>query len=92
MDEDDLEGDLAFFSLAHPWEERPFDAVSKIMNENGSHRSIFDFPQLEYLAKNAGFSEARECRANQSRIRLLRIDRSEPQRIAESLYAELVKA
>ena len=87
-----LEGDLAFFSLAHPSEERPFDAVYNIMNWNGSHRSIFDFPQLEYLAKNAGFSKARECRANQSGIPLLRIDRSEPHRIAESLYVELVKA
>ena len=87
-----LEGDLAFFRLAHPWEERPLDAVYKILNWNGQHRSIFDFPQLEYLAKNAGFSEARECRANQSTIQLLRIDRSEPQRIAESLYVELVKA
>jgi predicted SAM-dependent methyltransferase len=87
-----LEGDLAFFRLAHPWEERPLDAVYKVLNWSGQHRSIFDFPQLEYLARNAGFSEARECRANQSTISLLRIDRSEPQRIAESLYAELVKA
>lgn len=86
-----LEGDIAFFRLAHPWDERPFDALYKIVNWNGQHRSIFDFPQLEYLARTAGFSEVRECRANQSTIPALRIDRSEPQRIAESLYVELVK-
>lgn len=86
-----LEADIAFFRLAHPWEERPFDALYKIVNWNGQHRSIFDFPQLEYLARTAGFSEVRECRANQSTIPALRIDRSEPQRIAESLYVELVK-
>ena len=87
-----LENDLEFFHLAHPWEDRPADALYKILNWNGQHRSIFDFPHLEYLAKNAGFTEARESRANESAIPILRIDRSEPQRVAESLYAELIKA
>ena len=87
-----LENDLEFFQLAHPWEERPVDALYKILNWNGQHRSIFDFPHLEYLAKKAGFTEARESQANESAIPLLRIDRSEPQRVAESLYAELIKA
>jgi predicted SAM-dependent methyltransferase len=87
-----LEGDSQFFALAHPWENRPIDALFKIVNWNGEHRSIFDFPHLEYLAKNAGFAEARVSQANESAIPLLRIDRSEPQRVAESLYAELIKA
>jgi predicted SAM-dependent methyltransferase len=86
-----LAGDLAFFRLAHPWEDRPMDALYKIVNWSGQHRSIFDFAELGYLAKNAGFSQARECQANHSPIPALRIDRNEPQRVAESLYAELVK-
>ena len=86
-----LEGDSSFFRLAHPWEQRPLDALYNIVNWSGQHRSIFDFTELEYLAKNAGFSHARECQANQSAIPALRIDRNEPQRVAESLYAEFVK-
>jgi predicted SAM-dependent methyltransferase len=87
-----LQGDADFFSLAHPWEKRPLDAVYKIMNWNGQHRSIYDFAHLDFLANEIGFSEARECQANQSPIPVLRIDRCEPQRVAESLYVELVKA
>ena len=87
-----LEGDRAFFTLAHPWEARPLDALYKIVNWCGNHRGIYDFAQIEYLAKETGFAAARECRANQSSIPLLRIDRTEPQRVAESLYAEIVKA
>ena len=87
-----IEGQTEFFALAHPWEERPLDALYKIVNWNGQHRSLYDFSQLEHLAKVTGFSEARECRANQSPISVLRIDRSEPQRVAESLYVEIVKA
>jgi len=87
-----ITGQKEFFELAHPWEPRPLDAVYKIVNWNGHHRSLYDFPQLEYLAKLTGFSEARECQANQSPIPALRIDRSEPQRVAESLYVELGKA
>ena len=86
-----FEGDAAFFNLAHPWEARPFDAVRKIFSWNGQHRTIYDFSQLEHLAKQAGFSTVRECRANESPDLNLRIDRSEPQRIAESLYAEMTK-
>jgi predicted SAM-dependent methyltransferase len=87
-----LEGDREFFALAHPWEERPIDALYKIVNWNGQHRSLYDFAQLEYLSRRAGFGEARECQVNQSAIPALRIDRSEPQRVAESLYVEVVKA
>jgi predicted SAM-dependent methyltransferase len=86
-----LEGDTNFFALAHPWEERPLDAVYKIVNWNGQHRGLYDFAQIDYLAKEIGFVESRECHANQSPIPALRIDRNEPQRVAESLYVEIVK-
>jgi predicted SAM-dependent methyltransferase len=87
-----LAGDKEFFRLAHPWEARPLDAVYKIVNWGGAHRGLYDFEQLRHLAMKVGFSDARECQANQSPIPELRIDRSEPQRVAESLYAELIKA
>lgn len=86
-----LAGDTAFFDLAHPWEPRPLDAVHKIFNWNGQHRSIFDYAQIEYLAKRAGFAEVCECQANRSAQPALRIDRAEPQRVAETLYAEMTK-
>lgn len=87
-----LEGDANFFALAHPWEPRPFDAVRKIFSWNGEHRTIYDFSQVEYLAKHAGFAAVRECQANQSPDLDLRIDRTEPQRMAETLYTEMTKA
>ncbi len=87
-----LEGDANFFALAHPWEPRPFDVVRKIFSWNGEHRTIYDFPQIKYLAEQAGFAIVRECQANQSPDPKLRIDRDEPQRVAETLYAEAVKA
>jgi len=87
-----LEGDANFFALAHPWEPRPFDAVRKIFSWNGEHRTIYDFSQIEYLAKQAGFVTVRECRANESQDPGLRIDRGEPQRVAETLYTEMTKA
>jgi predicted SAM-dependent methyltransferase len=86
-----LEGNAEFFALAHPWEARPLDALYKIVNWNGQHRSIYDFAQFQYLAGKADFAAARESGANQSSVPALRIDRSEPQRVAESLYVELVK-
>jgi predicted SAM-dependent methyltransferase len=86
-----LAGDAAFFALAHPWEARPIDALYKIVNWAGEHRGIYDFEQFQYLASQAGFARARESAANQSEILDLRIDRSEAQRIAESLYVELIK-
>src|SRR5882724_3829667 len=79
-----LEGDTGFFALAHPWESRPLDAVHKIFNWNGQHRSIYDYPQIKYLAKQAGFATVRECHTNQSPDPNLRIDRDEPQRVAET--------
>jgi predicted SAM-dependent methyltransferase len=87
-----LEGDSQFFALAHPWEARPFDAMYKILNWGGEHRGIYDFAQLQHVAQTAGFAQVRECQANQSPLPLLRIDRSEPQRVAESLYVEAAKA
>jgi predicted SAM-dependent methyltransferase len=86
-----LAGDAAFFALAHPWETRPIDAVFKIVNWSGEHRGIYDFDQLNFMAMEAGFKDARESSANQSAISELRIDRSEPQRVAESLDTELIK-
>jgi len=87
-----LAGDSQFFTLAHPWEPRPFDAMYKILNWGGSHRGIYDFPELRYVAQAAGFAQVRQCHANQSPLPLLHIDRSEPQRVAESLYVEALKA
>ena len=87
-----LEGDASFFALAHPWEPRAFDVVRKIFSWNGQHRTIYEYPQIEYLARQAGFAIVRECRANQSPDPNLRIDRDEPQRVAETLYTEMVKA
>jgi predicted SAM-dependent methyltransferase len=86
-----LEGDNEFFALAHPWESRPLDVVYKIVNWNGQHRSLYDFGQIERLAKEAGFGQARRCAVNRSATPMLRIDRSDPHRIAESLYVEIVK-
>lgn len=86
-----LEGDREFFALAHPWESRPFDAVRKIFSWNGEHRTIYDYSQIEHLARQAGFGQVRECRVNSSPDPRLRIDRSEAQRVAETLYAEMVK-
>jgi predicted SAM-dependent methyltransferase len=87
-----IEGDMNFFALAHPWERRPLDALYKIVNWNGQHRGLYDFAQIDYLAKEIGFAESRECQVNQSSVPGLRIDRKEPQRVAESLYVEIVKA
>ncbi len=86
-----LEGDAKFFALAHPWEARPLDALYKIVNWEGEHRSIYDLGQLSFLATKAGFAPAKECQANRSSIPELRIDQAEPLRVAESLYAELTK-
>jgi len=84
-----LEGDREFFALAHPWEPRPFDAVRKVFSWNGEHRTIYDYCQLEHLARQAGFKQVRECQANSSPDPRLCIDRPEPQRVAETLYAEM---
>lgn len=87
-----LNSDQDFFKLAFPWEERPMDAVYNILNWNGEHKNIFDFSQLEYLGKQAGFVQVRESQVNDSDIAVLRIDKSDPQRVAESLYVEMIKA
>jgi SAM-dependent methyltransferase len=87
-----LSGDEQFFKLAFPWEGRPMDAIYNILNWGGEHKNIFDFAQLEYMAKKAGFLEARECHANSSPTAVLRIDISDPQRVAESLYVEFIKS
>src|SRR3990167_4656359 len=85
-----LAKDAEFFKLAFPWEERPMDAIYNILNWGGEHKNIFDFSQLEYLGKKAGFSEIRECTVNGSVISVLRIDKKNAQRAAESLYVEFI--
>lgn len=87
-----LNGDSEFFRLAHPWEKRPLDGLYKIVNWNGQHRSLYDLAQFEFLALETGFAAARESEANSSVIPVLRVDRAQPQRVAESLYVELVKS
>lgn len=85
-----LANDDAFFKLAFPWAERPMEAVYCALNWGGQHRNIFDYRELEYLSRKAGFTECRTSDANQSSVECLRIDRSEPQRIAETIYVEMV--
>lgn len=87
-----IEGDTAFFQLAYPWAQRPMQALYDIANLAGRHRNILDFGELQYLALQAGFASARQSEAGSSDNPALRIDRMQPQRIAESLYVELCKA
>lgn len=83
--------DRDFFELAFPWVERPMDAIRDIVYFSGDHKNIFDFAELEYLGKRAGFMCVKECAANISEIKDLCIDNGDPQRVAESLYVEMVK-
>lgn len=83
--------DEAFFALAFPWAQRPMDAVRDIVYFAGDHRNLFDFEELSYLAKQAGFTIARESSANNSEIEQMWIDRGGEQRVAESLYVEMIK-
>lgn len=86
-----LENDMEFFKLAHPWEDRPLVALYHIVNWGGDHRGIYDMELISYFARRAGFSGVNESAPNASEIEELRTDRSEPQRVAESLYVELKK-
>ena len=86
------EGDAEFFKLAFPWAERPMQALYDVANWGGIHRNILDFPELQWMANKAGFAHAVPSAAGQSANSALRIDRMEPQRIAESFYVELFKA
>jgi predicted SAM-dependent methyltransferase len=83
--------DHEFFSLAFPWAQRPMEAVRDIIYFAGDHKNVLDFRELDFLAKAAGFSASKESSANSSEIESLRIDKSDPQRIAESLYVEMIK-
>lgn len=83
--------DKEFFSLAFPWADRPMDAVRDILYFAGDHRNVFDINELRYLGEHAGFVSVLESSANASEIELLQIDTSEPQRVAESLYVEMIK-
>jgi predicted SAM-dependent methyltransferase len=86
-----LEGDGAFFRLAFPWAERPMQAIWHVVNFGGAHRNVLDFDEIKHMASEAGFAEVRRSEANGSCISELRIDRLQPQRVAESLYVELTK-
>ncbi len=86
-----LAGDDAFFRLAFPWAERPMQAIWHIANWGGIHRNILDFAELHCMGIQTGFVEIRESKANCSDISDLRIDTPDPQRVAESLYVEMVK-
>lgn len=86
-----LAGDEAFFRLAFPWADRPMQAIWHIVNWGGDHRNVLDFAELDYMGKQAGFIEVRRSEANRSAIPDLRIDKADAQRIAESLYVEMVK-
>jgi len=86
-----LVNDEAFFRLAFPWAERPMQAIWHIVNWGGEHRNVLDFAELSFLGTRAGFAEIRTNGANGSAIPDLRIDKADPQRVAESLYVELVK-
>jgi len=86
-----LAKDDAFFELAFPWPDSHLEAVYCIANWGGEHRNIFDVERLSTMATTAGFSEVTESAANASSLPELQIDISSPQRIAETLYLELIK-
>ena len=85
------QGDNEFFSFAHPWEKHPLDAIFQIVNWSGEHRSIFDFQSLQRKGFKAGFERIILSSENASGNDKLRIDRKEPQRVAESIYVEMQK-
>ena len=87
-----VDGDDEFFRLAFPWAERPIQAIWHIVNWGGIHRNVLDFAELEHMGREAGFSEVRASEANRSAISALQIDNPSPQRVAESMYVELVKS
>jgi predicted SAM-dependent methyltransferase len=87
-----IEGDRAFFSLAFPWAERPMQAIYAVANWNGEHRNILDLSELRVMGERAGFAQIERSEAQSSAVEDLRIDTSDPQRVAESLYVELFKA
>jgi len=87
-----INNDNDFFKLAFPWCDRPIEAVYDIVNFGGEHRNIFDLPQLNHMGKKVGFSLIKESAVNASQSPSLQIDKSDPQRVAESLYVEFVKA
>lgn len=86
-----IENDREFFSLAFPWAATAIEAVYHIVNWNGEHRNIFDFERLVCLGLRAGFDQVKQSEVNKSEIESLRIDRTNPQRVAESLYIEMLR-
>lgn len=86
-----IENDLDFFKKAHPWVDRPIEALLAIYSFGGAHKNIFDFAQIEYMAREAGFKECQASTAGNSPSEILRIDNMEPQRVLESFYVELKK-
>jgi predicted SAM-dependent methyltransferase len=87
-----LARDLEFFRRAFPWARRPMEAFYCVANWEGRHRNILDFEELQHMGRVAGFDEIHESGANTSDVPDLRIDKDDPQRIAESLYVEFTKS
>lgn len=86
-----LEKDDAFFHRAFPWASRPMEALYSVANWNGEHRNILDYDEFVHMGRAAGFASVRLSAANESEVAELRIDKSDPQRVEESLYVELIK-
>jgi predicted SAM-dependent methyltransferase len=87
-----VSGNREFFERAFPWEERPIRAVFAIANFEGAHRNLFDVAELVLLGEQAGFAGVEESEVNISSVPALNIDIADPQRVAESLYVEMIKA
>ena len=87
-----LAHDFEFFHRAFPWASRPMEALYCVANWDGEHRNILDYDELAHMGRIAGFNAVVESRANASEIRDLRIDKSDPQRVEESLYVEFIKS
>lgn len=86
-----VSGDAAFIREAFPWAQRPIQALYCIANWHGDHRNILDYEELQRMGRIAGFTAIHESRASQSDVVDLRIDKTDPQRVAESLYVEFTK-
>ena len=86
-----LSGEIDFFHRAFPWAKRPMQAFYCVANWEGRHRNILDYRELQHMGQIAGFDAVNESRANESDVTDLRIDKTELQRVEESLYVEFIK-
>ena len=83
--------DEEFFRLAFPSVDRPMQAIYQAVNWGGAHRNVLDINEIRAMASTVGFGDVVQSGANESDDPVLRIDRTDPQRVAESLYVELSK-